>query len=72
MVFIEVERSLLQTVDLSDPKSINRLKKAAGKRGADAIFDLRFSTKPQIQLESSTSISVQLIKRAEAKAIIFK
>ncbi|HEX9653726.1 MAG TPA: hypothetical protein VGA99_08440 [bacterium] len=72
MVFVEVEAGLLQWRELSDPKTINHLKKAAGKRGADAIFDLQFSTEPQVQPESSTAFNVQLLKCAEAKAIVFK
>ena len=72
MVFVEVEAGLLQSRQLSDPKTINSLKKAAGKRGADAIFDLQFSTEPQIYPESNTAFNVQLLKRAEAKAIVFK
>lgn len=72
MVFIEVEAGLLQTGKLSDPKTINRLKKAAGKRGADAVFDFQFSTEPQIYHESNTGFNVQMLKRAEAKAIVFK
>ena len=72
MVFVEVEAGLLQSRQLSDPKTINSLKKAAGKRGADAIFDLQFSTEPQVQPESSTAFNVQLLKCAEAKAIVFK
>ena len=72
MVFVEVEAGLLQTGKLSNPKTINSLKKAAGKRGADAIFDFQFSTEPQIYPESNTSFNVQMLKRAEAKAIVFK
>ena len=71
MVFIETESALLFPPQISDSKVINKLKKEAKKRGADAIIDLKITSDTQVLPDNFMTAEVKRMKRAQAKAIVF-
>lgn len=73
MVFFEDETGLLSSYLVTHPKIINRLKKEAKKRGADAIIVSKISSDHELVPDPNArlDINVKIMKRAEAQAIVF-
>jgi hypothetical protein len=66
MVFVEAEP------EISDPKIVSHLKKEAKIHGADAIIDFHIALGSQPDPAALIPVlDTNLMKRAEAKAIIF-
>lgn len=73
MMFIETETDFfsLTESEISDLEIIKKLKKEAGKYGADALIDLKITSDTELIPDGFLSVDVKQMKRVQAKAVIF-
>lgn len=72
LVVAEGKSDLLFSSKLTRQDILELLKKEAKKHGADAIMDIKMTSAASVHTEPESWPDVQVVKRSEAKAIVFK
>lgn len=72
LVVVESKADLVFSGMISDDKILDLLKKEARKSGADAIIDIQIYEGTDADPESDSILDIDVKKRSEAKAIVFK